>query len=493
MVVRRLLALTAACAILLALFSDNVAIAQDEDAGGEDAPVEVASYGDAELVETLREYDLLDEWLAASTVSRQASLLLVTNNNAYQAQRQTFLNSLATWAKRTDAVRTDLARLDAAQANTDRLRSLVIQVRDALVTDDRLGADSETLAAIEDALNQLAAVQIPEREPEILEDPLTLAEVQLKGLRELAESELVALNGVEQAISSSGTLAFVGFEDLRVGLRDVDQLIKRGRELIRPARQESEWLVSSALKQIPNLHAARMLGTSDVGGLSVVTIDAYIRAAQRSSCSVDWALLAGIGKIESNHGRLGGASVSRSGRVSTEILGPLLDGGQTQSESEEVRQLDADQRASVDETVRAAQLAVKTAFENLPWALLRTLNPQIDVSAAADDGGNGFAVVVDSDGGRLDGNDRWDRAIGPMQFLPETWSKWATDGNGDGVSDPHNLYDAAAAASRFLCDLSASRGPSPSTFVLGYNESTSYVRDVLAAAENLRAKSLPSG
>ena len=101
-------------------------------------------------------------------------------------------------------------------------------------------------------------------------------------------------------------------------------------------------------------------------------------------------------------------------------------------------------------------------------------------------------MVVDSDGGRLDGNDQWDRAIGPMQFLPETWTKWALDGNSDGFADPHNLYDAAATAARFLCHLSATRGAAPSTFVLGYNDSTSYVRTVLSTAQRLRNRSLPA-
>jgi len=44
------------------------------------------------------------------------------------------------------------------------------------------------------------------------------------------------------------------------------------------------------------------------------------------------------------------------------------------------------------------------------------------------------AVVVDSDGGALDGDARYDRATGPMQFLPGTWRSIGADGNGDGVA-----------------------------------------------------------
>ena len=43
------------------------------------------------------------------------------------------------------------------------------------------------------------------------------------------------------------------------------------------------------------------------------------------------------------------------------------------------------------------------------------------------------------------------RAMGPMQFLPGTWARYASDGDGDGVADPQNLYDATLAAARYLC------------------------------------------
>ena len=32
-----------------------------------------------------------------------------------------------------------------------------------------------------------------------------------------------------------------------------------------------------------------------------------------------------------------------------------------------------------------------------------------------------------------------------MQFIPSTWAGWGVDGNGDGIADPFNIYDAAAA------------------------------------------------
>src|SRR5438128_1511384 len=43
------------------------------------------------------------------------------------------------------------------------------------------------------------------------------------------------------------------------------------------------------------------------------------------------------------------------------------------------------------------------------------------------------------------------RAMGPMQFLPGTWARYAADGDGDGIPDPQNLFDATLAAARYLC------------------------------------------
>ena len=67
------------------------------------------------------------------------------------------------------------------------------------------------------------------------------------------------------------------------------------------------------------------------------------------------------------------------------------------------------------------------------------------------DGTNNTEVITDTDGGQYDGDPVYDRAVGPMQFIPSTWRRWAQDGNGDGVKDPNNIYDAADAAAHYLC------------------------------------------
>src|SRR5258708_40075537 len=40
-------------------------------------------------------------------------------------------------------------------------------------------------------------------------------------------------------------------------------------------------------------------------------------------------------------------------------------------------------------------------------------------------------------------------AIGWMQFMPDTWLRWGTDANGDGVADPWNPDDAGYSAARY--------------------------------------------
>ncbi|MDN4645902.1 lytic transglycosylase domain-containing protein, partial [Arthrobacter sp. PsM3] len=82
--------------------------------------------------------------------------------------------------------------------------------------------------------------------------------------------------------------------------------------------------------------------------------------------------------------------------------------------------------------------------------------------------GAGLAAIADTDAGVLDGDARWDHAVGPMQFIPSTWNLAGRDGNGDGTADPFNIDDAALSAATYLCahgrDLStAARGPGEST------------------------------
>jgi membrane-bound lytic murein transglycosylase B len=169
-------------------------------------------------------------------------------------------------------------------------------------------------------------------------------------------------------------------------------------------------------------------------GIPEVALKAY-RAAEATlakadpSCRLHWSLLAGIGRVESDHGRFGGAVLRTDGRPDPAIIGIPLDG-----------------------------------------------RP-------------GVARISDSDGGAFDGDTVFDRAVGPMQFIPGTWDMVGADGNGDGVEDPQNINDAALAAGVYLCSGSGdlSTQPGRESAVLRYNRSDSYVRLVLALADSYKA------
>ncbi|MFE3173291.1 lytic transglycosylase domain-containing protein [Amycolatopsis sp. NPDC059090] len=154
---------------------------------------------------------------------------------------------------------------------------------------------------------------------------------------------------------------------------------------------------------------------------------ADIMAREQPGCHVDWALIAAIGRVESNHAR--GGYVDAKGNTLERILGPVLDGS------------------------------------------------------------GGFAAIRDTDHGRYDGDPVWDRAVGPTQFIPSTWASYASDGNGDGISDPNNIYDETLATARYLCSggLDLSTDANQRLAVRRYNNSQSYVDTVLAYANGYRS------
>lgn len=145
-------------------------------------------------------------------------------------------------------------------------------------------------------------------------------------------------------------------------------------------------------------------------------------AAQQPECGLGWNTLAGLGEIESAHGTHAGGVLRVDGHPDPPIRGIALDG-------------------------------------------------------------TASAAIADTDGGRLDGDAAWDRAVGPLQFIPSTWQRWGADANGDGVADPNQIDDAALAAGRTLC--AAGEMTSPTGWrraVFSYNHLDSYVDDVAAVA-----------
>ncbi|MBA2740047.1 MAG: hypothetical protein H0U47_10350, partial [Nocardioidaceae bacterium] len=175
-----------------------------------------------------------------------------------------------------------------------------------------------------------------------------------------------------------------------------------------------------------------------VDGIPMPALAAYRNAESvlltvKPSCALSWSVLAGIGRVESDHGRFGGAVVDRNGVSSPQIIGLPLNG----------------------------------------------VGP--------------VAAIADTDEGRLDGDTKWDRAVGPLQFIPTTWEVVGSDGDGDDVRNPHDLDDAALAAAVYLCsggeDLSSRTGAEAA--VGRYNHSDEYVALVLAYARAYERGQLP--
>jgi murein DD-endopeptidase MepM/ murein hydrolase activator NlpD len=71
-------------------------------------------------------------------------------------------------------------------------------------------------------------------------------------------------------------------------------------------------------------------------------------------------------------------------------------------------------------------------------------------------------------------------AVGWMQFMPDTWLRWGTDGNGDGIADPWNPDDAVHSAARYLA--AANGRIDIARAIFAYNHAQWYVDDVLQLA-----------
>jgi len=164
-------------------------------------------------------------------------------------------------------------------------------------------------------------------------------------------------------------------------------------------------------------------------GIPEVALEAYQRAAAAlavsdGACRLPWQLLAAIGRVESDNGQFGGAVLLPDGYGTRPIYGIPLDGR------------------------------------------------------------DGVALVRDTDGGKLDGDPNFDRAVGPMQFLPSTWALYGVDGNGDGKKDPNNIFDATLAAGDYLCAGGGDMAnpAQEAAAVLSYNDADEYVHVVLTLA-----------
>ncbi|QZN86853.1 lytic murein transglycosylase [Cellulomonas sp. C5510] len=181
---------------------------------------------------------------------------------------------------------------------------------------------------------------------------------------------------------------------------------------------------TAAVYHVDVLWAERIAARTGIPVRAVLAYGAADLAvdAEQPGCGLGWNTLAAIGSIESGHGSHGGAVLGDDGRSVPEIRGVPLDG-------------------------------------------------------------DGVAAIPDTDDGTWDGDVVWDRAVGPMQFIPTTWARWGADADGDGISDPDVLDDAALAAARYLCaDATMTTSEGWRAAVLTYNRSDEYADSVARIA-----------
>jgi hypothetical protein len=183
---------------------------------------------------------------------------------------------------------------------------------------------------------------------------------------------------------------------------------------------------------VPSGRGDAVVATASTNGIPSAALSAYQRAATVMSsadkaCDIPWQLIAAIGRVESDHGRYGGNTLGVDGVSRPGIFGIALNGKH------------------------------KTH------------------------------AISDTDAGQFDNDTVWDRAVGPMQFIPSTWSVVGVDADGDAKRNPQDIDDAALASAVYLCsgpntapgtNLSTEAGQRKA--VLRYNHSTEYVDLVLS-------------
>ena len=331
-------------------------------------------------------FELLDELIE----TRETTTVLVNASQDSVGQRRVLEREIEVVDANLQVLETEAASVQATIGSIEaNIEVVLTTIQDAAVgiyvADDQVG-----VGALDDVDNY--------NEQAELEIQVDATIDELFDQRDLLEARLAAQQTRLADLEASIAQASAGRDTLQgqvdIVIETIDLLNEQILELTNRRIEIEEGMPQS----IGDVQRERLLATAPSIGVSLVTLDAYVQAAENireryPTCVVRWEMLAGIARVESAHATFGGARVAADGQVvDNVILGPLLDG---------------------------------------------TLE--------------GTAIIEDTDGGRLDGNDEYDAAVGPFQFIPSTWAGYALDATGDGFADPHNLYDAALSAAGYLC------------------------------------------
>lgn len=430
----------AACFVLAVALTVSLVSDARAREGADDAPAWADPTNGADIESALASVGLDPAWRSATGLNDTTRSMTVSYRDGDEAA----VSRLLAVAASIDAIRDQHERLST------RLRVSAEAVADATELErrrllQRNHADAHLQGVV--ALVQSVAVDLfagsddADREllghdGQALLHAQRIQELQGHTLDEMLERRARAL---EDLVTAEENLAAT-----RRLLRTAEETHERLTAELLAVTQAGRDREAEARTLIP--HAAEAFVLAGVPGepnLTVRILDAYINAEltwteQAPRCRISWRTIAAIGAVESAHGSVHGQTIGIDGTPGEPIVGVALDG------------------------------------------------------ETADGYGETVASIRDTDGGRWDDDPDYDRAVGPMQFIPQTWERWAADGDGDGTLDPQDVDDAAVATGGYLCAYGRHTDWEVwKAAVFGFNHSAHYVASVKAAHERLQRVQLP--